>query len=451
MDDLSFLGRRHLPGVDAQGDAVLFSEVSQDRLLVGGGRILTECPNTAVGVAADEVVGVEFNYGGRDHVQKILNMDIRLHGGLGLCFTCHMVSSFLILHFDIKSRHICDGAGHILGQAWYNRCIQNSHCLYFTKSTYTYAIISVLRKRKGSMTLQQLKYIVTVAECGSINEAAKQLFISQPSLSNAIKEVELEAKRTLFLRTPRGMQLTEEGMEFLGYARQVLQQMDMLEGKYLNEQNGKQRFSVSTQHYTFAANALVELVKQFGGEVYDFTLHEGTTHDIIENVKNLRSDLGIIYLSYANETVIRKLLSDNDLIFKHLFTAKPHVFLFKNHPLASKDIVTLDELENYPYITYNQGIYNSFYYSEEILSTRTVAKQIRVSDRAAVVNFIIGLNAYTISSGVFPAYLHGNDIIAIQLDVDEKIEIGTIMHKDIILNELGHIYLTALEKYAEDI
>jgi len=301
------------------------------------------------------------------------------------------------------------------------------------------------------MTLQQLKYIVTVAECGSINEAAKQLFISQPSLSNAIKEVELEAKRTLFLRTPRGMQLTEEGMEFLGYARQVLQQMDMLEGKYLNEQNGKQRFSVSTQHYTFAANAFVELVKQFGGEVYDFTLHEGTTHDIIENVKNLRSDLGIIYLSYANETVIRKLLSDNDLIFKHLFTAKPHVFLFKNHPLASKDIVTLDELENYPYITYNQGIYNSFYYSEEILSTRTVAKQIRVSDRAAVVNFIIGLNAYTISSGVFPAYLHGNDIIAVQLDVDEKIEVGTIMHKDIILNELGHIYLAALEKYAENI
>ncbi|RJE46639.1 MULTISPECIES: LysR family transcriptional regulator [unclassified Dehalobacter] len=301
------------------------------------------------------------------------------------------------------------------------------------------------------MTLQQLKYIVTIAECGSINEAAKQLFISQPSLSNAIKEVELEAKRTLFLRTPRGMQLTEEGMEFLGYARQVLQQMDMLEGKYLNEQNGRQRFSVSTQHYTFAANALVEMVKQFGGEVYDFTLYEGTTHDIIENVKNLRSDLGIIYLSYANETVIRKLLSDNDLKFKHLFTAKPHVFLFKNHPLASKDIVTLDELENYPYITYNQGIYNSFYYSEEILSTRTVAKQIRVSDRAAVVNFIIGLNAYTISSGVFPAYLHGNDIIAVQLDVDEKIEIGTIMHKDIILNELGHIYLAALEKYAEDI
>ncbi|WP_077611446.1 LysR family transcriptional regulator [Clostridium sp. Marseille-P2415] len=301
------------------------------------------------------------------------------------------------------------------------------------------------------MTLQQLKYIVTVAECGSINEAAKQLFISQPSLSNAIKEVELKAKRTLFLRTPRGMQITEEGLEFLGYARQVLQQMDMLEGKYLNEQNGKQRFSVSTQHYTFAANAFVELVKQFGGEVYDFTLHEGTTHDIIENVKSLRSDLGIIYLSYANETVIEKLLSDNDLIFKHLFNAKPHVFLFRNHPLAGKDMVTLDELEDYPCITYNQGIYNSFYYSEEILSTRTAAKQIRVSDRAAVVNFIIGLNAYTISSGVFPAYLHGNDIIAVQLDVDEKIEVGTITHKDMVLNELGHIYLAALEKYAEGI
>jgi DNA-binding transcriptional LysR family regulator len=258
-------------------------------------------------------------------------------------------------------------------------------------------------------------------------------------------------KKTLFLRTPKGMHLTEDGMEFLGYARQVLQQMDMLEGKYLNEQSGKQRFSVSTQHYTFAANAFVELVKQFGGDVYDFTLHEGTTHDIIENVKNLRSDLGIIYLSYANETVIRKLLSDNGLVFTQLFTAQPHVFLFKKHPLASKAVVTLDELEDYPCITYNQGIHNSFYYSEEILSTRSVKKQINVSDRAAVVNFMIGLNAYTISSGVFPAYLHGNDIIAVLLDVDEKIEVGTIVHKDMILNNLGQAYLEALKWFARNI
>lgn len=301
------------------------------------------------------------------------------------------------------------------------------------------------------LTLQQLKYILTVAECGSINEAAKQLFISQPSLSNAIKDVEATVRKTLFLRTPKGMDPTEEGMEFLGYARQVLQQMEILEGKYLREQGRKQRFSVSTQHYTFAANAFVELVQQFGEDFYDFTLYEGTTHEIIENVKNLRSDVGLLYLSHENETVIRKLLRESNLVFTPLFTAKPHVFLCNRHPLADQAVLTLKKLEPYPYVAYHQGIYNSFYFSEEILSTRSAAKQIHVSDRAAVVNFMIGLNAYTISSGVFPTYLHGNDIIAVPLDVDEKIEVGTIVHKDMLLNDLAHAYLDALQKFAGDI
>lgn len=299
------------------------------------------------------------------------------------------------------------------------------------------------------MTLQQLKYVVKVAEKGSINEAAKELFISQPSLSSAIMELEKEAHTTIFTRNNRGISITNEGMEFLGYARQVLTQSELLESKYIGNMPMRQRFCVSTQHYTFAANAFVELVKKFGLDDYMFALNETSTYKVIEDVKTLFSEIGIIYLSYYNESVILKILKENNLIYTELFTAKPHVFLYKKHPLAGKKSVALNDLDSYPCISYNQDHHNAFYFSEEILSTRSVRKSIQVSDRAAVVNFLIGLNGYTISSGVFPKYLHGDDIISIPLNADEKIQIGTIRHKDTVLSDLGKIYTEALRQYAE--
>lgn len=296
------------------------------------------------------------------------------------------------------------------------------------------------------LTLQQLKYVLEVASKGSMNEAARSLFISQPRLSNAIKELEEDIKITIFIRTNRGVTVTSKGAEFLGYARQVLQQFNMLEEKYLSETTTKQHFSVSTQHYTFAANAFVELVKEFGSSEYEFTLRETKTYEIIEDVKNLRSELGIIYLSNYNEAVLLKLLKERDLFFSELLTARPHVFISKNHPLAKKESIDLEELDDYPCLSFEQGDYNSFYFSEEILSTRIVKKSIKVSDRAAIVNFMIGLDGYTISSGVFPKYLHGDDIIAVPLNEDELIRVGIIQHKDVRLSRLGEIYVDALKK-----
>ncbi|TKG99106.1 LysR family transcriptional regulator [Peribacillus simplex] len=301
------------------------------------------------------------------------------------------------------------------------------------------------------MNLQQLKYALEVASKGSMNEAARSLFISQPRLSNAIKELEKEFKITIFIRTNRGVTVTNEGAEFLGYARQVLQQFNMLEEKYLSEKPAKQHFSISTQHYTFAANAFVELVKEFGASEYEFTLRETKTYEIIEDVKNLRSELGIIYLSNYNESVLLKLLKERDLTFSELFTAKPHVFISKRHPLADKESINLEELDDYPCLSFEQGEYNSFYFSEEILSTRSVKKSIKVSDRAAIVNFMIGLDGYTISSGVFPKYLHGDDIIAVPLNVDELIRVGIIQHRDVTLSRLGEIYVDALKKVEQEL
>lgn len=302
-----------------------------------------------------------------------------------------------------------------------------------------------------NLTLQQLKYALEVASKESMNEAARSLFISQPRLSNAIKELEKEFKITIFIRTNRGVTVTNEGAEFLGYARQVLQQFNMLEEKYLSEKPAKQHFSISTQHYTFAANAFVELVKEFGASEYEFTLRETKTYEIIEDVKNLRSELGIIYLSNYNESVLLKLLKERDLTFSELFTAKPHVFISKRHPLADKESINLEELDDYPCLSFEQGQYNSFYFSEEILSTRSVKKSIKVSDRAAIVNFMIGLDGYTISSGVFPKYLHGDDIIAVPLNVDELIRVGIIQHRDVTLSRLGEIYVDALKKVEQEL
>lgn len=296
------------------------------------------------------------------------------------------------------------------------------------------------------MTLQQLKYVIAVADSNSMSEAAKNLFISQPSLSNAIKELERELAITIFTRSNKGIIITAEGNEFLGYARQVVEQMELLEEKYLGMKAKKQKFSVSTQHYSFAVNAFVDLIKQYGVDEYDFTLREIRTYEIIEDVKNLKSEIGILYLSKFNEKIITKILKENDLQFEELFTALPHIFISSKNPLSRKKKVSLGELENYPYLAFEQGDYNSFYFSEEILSTLEHKKKITVSDRATLFNLLIGLNGFTISTGIIDVELNGSDIIAVPLDVNETIQVGFITHKNTTLNKLGKIYIEALKE-----
>lgn len=300
------------------------------------------------------------------------------------------------------------------------------------------------------MTIQQLKYVIAIAEKGSITEAAKSLYISQPSLSGALREVEKEAKISIFHRNRSGVALTAEGMEFLGYARQAVQQMELLESRYISGQPEKTRFCVSAQHYTFAANAFVELVRQFGQERYEFILNETRTHQIIEDVRNRFSDLGVLYLSRSNESVLRKIFNEYKMNFYTLFTAQPHVFLRREHPLANRDKVTLRDLRPYPRLNFVQGGYESSNFAEELFSNEIADKSIKISDRAAIVNFMIGLDGYTISSGIFPRYLHGDEIVAVPLAEDETMRIGYILNKDRELSELGKIYIDALRQYRQD-
>ena len=300
-----------------------------------------------------------------------------------------------------------------------------------------------------NMTLQQLKYVVTVAETGTITEAANRLYISQPSLTNAIRELEKEMKITIFLRTNKGIILSKEGEDFLGYARQVLEQAAILEDKYKGTSGGKKKFCVSTQHYSFAVNAFVDLIKTYGQDEYDFSLRETQTYEIIEDVAKMRSEIGILFLNNFNETVLEKILKSNRLIFHQLFVAKPHVFISRRHPLADHKIITNEELDDYPYLSFEQGEHNSFYFSEEIFSVSERKKNIRVRDRATLFNLLIGLNGYTVCSGVIDKKLNGKDIIAVPLADESDMRIGYITHKKRMLSRLGTTYLDALKKYLQ--
>lgn len=297
------------------------------------------------------------------------------------------------------------------------------------------------------MTLQQLKYCVLAAQKGSITEAAKELFISQPSLTGAIKELEREMNITIFDRTNKGVEVSKEGEIFLGYARQVLEQASLLEDTYKKGTSRSRSFSVSTQHYSFAVNAFVDLIKQYGEEEYDFSLRETQTYEIIDDVSRMKSEIGVLYFNSFNKAVLQKIMKAKDLKFTELFVARPHIFISRKNPLAKKKSVSLQELAPYPYLSFEQGEHNSFYYSEEIFCDIAGKKNIRVRDRATLFNLLIGLNGYTVCSGVIDEGLNGKDIVALELDTDGDMHIGYVMHQKCLPSELAAGYISALKKY----
>lgn len=297
------------------------------------------------------------------------------------------------------------------------------------------------------MTLTQLRYVIEVAEAGSISAAAARLFIAQPSLSKAVGELEAEMGVRIFERGARGVRLTDEGTRFLSYARQVVEQADLLESQYLHAEPRRRVFAVSSQHYAFVVNAFVGLVREIGREKYEFSLREGTTAGIIEDVRTQRSEVGVIYLSDFNREVIEGAVKRAELRFEPLFTASPHVFVSRTSPLAGRSSVTLGDLEPFPRLTYDQGSQNSFYFSEELHSTQMADKQIVVTDRATLFNLLIGLDGYTISSGVLSADLNGEDIVAVPLESDEHMEIGYLHAAGRPLSSVAERYVAHLRSY----
>ncbi len=297
------------------------------------------------------------------------------------------------------------------------------------------------------MTLQQLRYVIEVAKTGSMNVAAKQLFVSQPSLSMAIRELENDVHISIFERTTKGVVITAEGEEFLGYARQIINQVELLEDKYIEAGQIKKKFGVSAQHYSFAVKAFVEMVKGFDMDKYEFAIREARTHDVIHDVVTGKSEIGILYTNEFNEKVLNKIFKDNQLEFIHLFTCQGYAYLWKNHPLAGKKVIALEELQDYPCLSFEQGDNNSFYFAEEILSTYDFKKTIKSNDRATNLNLMVGLNAFTLCSGIICEELNGSDYIAVKLAEEVTMDIGYIKRAHMNISEIGELYIEEIKKY----
>ena len=299
------------------------------------------------------------------------------------------------------------------------------------------------------MTLVQLRYAITVANSSSVNEAARKLFISQPSLSSAIKDLEEEVGVEIFRRTNKGISLTPDGEEFIGYARQVVEQYQLVESKYINKEKTKKKFSVSLQHYTFAVNAFVEMVKQFGMDEYEFAIHETKTHDVIKDVKDFKSEIGILYINDFNRQVLTKLFQEYALEFHELLNCSIYVYMWRGHPLANRMEVSLEELKEYPCLSFEQGTHNSFHFAEEVLSTYEYKRLIKANDRATLLNLMVGLNGYTLCSGIICEELNGSEYCAVKLKSKEIMTVGYIIRKGVALSSLGEKYLEEIAKYKD--
>ncbi len=303
------------------------------------------------------------------------------------------------------------------------------------------------------MTLQQLHYVIVISEAGSLSRAAEVLYIAQPSLSNAVQDLERELGFALFHRSGHGMSLTNDGMEFVTYARQVYSQYEDLVEKYGGSGKRKKKFGISTQHYSFAIKSFVEMVKQFDTEEYEFAIRETKTREVIDDVHTLRSEIGILFLSDFNRKVITNLLKANDLEFHKLIDCSAYVYLWKGHPLAGQSSIRFQELADYPCLSFEQGSDSSFYLAEEILSTEQYPRTIKANDRATMLNLMVGLNGYTLCSGIICEELNGTDYLAVPFEpedgTDSQMEIGYITRKNLVLSRMGELYIQEIRKYLE--
>lgn len=297
------------------------------------------------------------------------------------------------------------------------------------------------------MTLTQLHYAIVLSEASSMSDAARKLYISQPSLSASIRDLENEIGIQLFDRTPRGIRITPEGEEFISYARQVKDQFDLLTSRYTKRKTSKKKFSVSMQHYSFAVEAFIRLARKYDMDDYELAVRETKTHEVIDDVQALRSEVGVIYINDFNKKVMRNVLAEHGLTFSPLFDTGISVYMSDDHPLAENSMISIEELQPYPCLSFSQGRENSFYYAEEVLSTYNYRQTIKATDRATMLDLMRGLHGYTLCSGIASHEFSGNGYVLIPLDTNETMTIGYIQRKGDQLSELGENYVTLLREY----
>lgn len=300
------------------------------------------------------------------------------------------------------------------------------------------------------MNINQLKYVLEVARSSSMREASTKLYVSQPALSASIHDLEEEIGILIFERTNKGISLTDEGREFLSYAKKAVGQYEILEERYLSTDSDKEHFSVSTQHYNFAIKAFTDVIREMEPDKFIFSIHETKTKEVLEDVRSLKSEVGIVPFSGSNEALIKKLFRDYQLDFVPLMRRDTYVYVWRSHPFAARDKVSIDEMSDYPCVSFDQSDDDNFYLTEEAMADYAFDKMIRSDDRATSMEIIAELDGYSIGSGMLSganAILQG--LVAIKLKEEDPLTIGYITRKGSAMSAYGRKYLEELMKYKE--
>lgn len=300
------------------------------------------------------------------------------------------------------------------------------------------------------MTILQLKYVIALANAKSMREAASRLYISQPALSSTIRELEEELNVQIFERNNKGVNITAEGLELLTYAKQAVSQYEVIEDRYIAKWKDKKRFSVSMQHYVFALHAFIKTIKQYDETKYAYSVNETKTDDVLNDVRNMKSEIGIISYSESNEKVIKKLFREYQLTFVPIMTRNTYAYLWKTHPLANKEELSLSELEEYPCISFDQNSESEYYLTEEALSDYDFKKLIKSNDRATTAELMASLNGYSIGTGNMTESIALKDeFVCIKLKEEDPLTIGYIVRSNHEVSDIGTTYIEELLKYKE--
>lgn len=285
------------------------------------------------------------------------------------------------------------------------------------------------------MTIQQCKYVVAIARFGSMNEAAKSLLVSQASLSSAVRDLEEEFGIRIFDRSNKGVQITKDGSEFIRYARQLIAQYDVINDRYQSGMKNIRNFSVTAQHYDFVAEAFISFMQDYHSD-YNISLKEARTAEVIEDVVSLRADVGILaYLKAPAGGYMERYLKRKGLSFRPILETSPYVFLGKHHPLADRKMLSLEELADLPYVTYDQGDTGPIEFSEELADNRSTRKQIRISDRATLMNLLLSTESYTIGTGIMTSELNNGNVVSVKLNSNDVYAIVLIHRADVSFSE----------------
>lgn len=300
------------------------------------------------------------------------------------------------------------------------------------------------------MTIQQCIYVLEIHNTGSFSEAARRLFVAQSSLSNSVKSLEDELGIKIFERSKNGAVLTVDGAEFVRYASEIVSKNDFIIDRYKKPKLGSRLF-VSTQHYDFIADAFCRLVNENSDDEYSLSLQEKETYAVICDVEIAYSDVGIIAIKDENLDIMNRYLQNKEISFYPIFNVSPHVFLHKNHPLASCGCLTYEMLSSYPYLSYEQGAHKDSWFTEEMISGDFQSKRIVISDRATLMNVLLKTDAYTVGTGIMPSALNEGKILSVPLESNARYSVGYITRNDRRATPLLERFISAIMRFGDSV